>query len=169
MTKRSSMKRLVCLLAVLALIAFALTAVVASVTFTPPGSNKPVRMGTGMLTPYRSAPKASGTATFMGNMDRSGYAMSLQISGLDPRKVYTVQFSKTSKHKGMKDVTTVNKPQLVLTVEKTGRSQVSQNFKTNPLLEWTDLAIIEHPDKNPRSAVKTVAVMTIDLYKLNHE
>ena len=163
------MKRLVCLLAVPAVIALTLTAVLASVTFTPPGSSKPVRMGTGMLTPSTSAPKASGTATFMGNMDRSGYAMSLQISGLDPKKVYTVQFSKTSKHKGMKGVTTVNKPQLVLTVDKTGRSQVSKNFKTNPLLDWTNLAIVEHRDKNPRSTSKTVAVLTIDLYKLNHE
>ena len=162
------MKRLVCTLAVSALIAFTLTAVLASITFTPPGSNKPVRMGTGMMTPSKSAPKASGTATFMGNLDRSGYAMSLQMSGLDPKKVYTVQFSKTIKHKGMKNVTTVNKPQLVLTVEKTGRSQVSQSFKTNPLIDWTDLAIVEHLDKNPKSTAKTVAVLTIDLYKLNH-
>jgi len=104
----------------------------------------------------------------MGSMDRSGYAMSLQISGLDPKKMYTVQFSKTIKRKGMKDVTTVNKPQLVLTVEKTGRSQVSQNFKTNPLIDWTDLAIVEHPVNNPKNTAKTVEVLTIDLYKLNH-
>lgn len=163
------MKKLICLLAIPALTALILTAVLGSVTFTPPGSNKPVRMGTGMMTPSKSAPKASGTATFMGNMDRSGYAMSLQMSGLDPRKVYTVQFSKTIKHKGMKDVTTVNKPQIVLTIGKTGRSQVSQNFTTNPLIDWTNLAIVEHPDKNPKSTAKISAVLTIDLYKLNHE
>lgn len=163
------MKKLVCLLAVLVLTAFALTVVFASVTFTPPGSDKPVRMGTGMMTPSASAPKASGTATFMGNMDRSGYAMSLQMSGLDAKKVYTVQFSKVTKSKGMKDVTTVNKPQLVLTVDKTGRAQVSQNFKTNPLIDWTNLAIVEHTDKNPKNMTKIVAVLTIDLYKLNHQ
>lgn len=162
------MKKLIFLLAVFALIACSLTDVLASVTFTPPGSNKPVRMGTGMMTPSKYAPKASGTATFMGNMDRSGYAMSLQMWGLDPKKVYTVQFSKTVKEKGKKDVTTVNNPQLVLTVEKNGRSQVGQTFKTNPLIEWTDLTILEHPDKNPRSTAKTMPVLTIDLYKLNH-
>jgi hypothetical protein len=162
------MKRSAVLLAVLTLVAFTVTTVLASVTFTPPDSRKPVQLGSVTLISPKGAPKPGGTASFLRNMEKTKYTMTLQASGLDPKKVYTIWFVKMGKRKDMKDTTMegIGNPPFTLKVDKKGKAEISYDLKSNPLEKWTTIEIVAHPDKNPKDMKKAVQVLKGDLTKL---
>jgi hypothetical protein len=162
------MRRSAILLAVTALVTFVGTIARASVTFTPPDSEKKVQMGSVMLKSPTGAVKASGTATFLRNIEKTKYVMTLQVTGLDATKVYTVWFAKMGGKKDAKGIKMegVGKTPFTLKVGKGGKAEISYELASNPLEKWTTLEIVAHPDKNPRNMSKIVPVMTANMAKL---
>ncbi len=133
-------------------------AATASVTFTPPDSSKPVDMATIKLEPQKAAPKASGTASLICNKGNTKHVVTLEAKGLDPKKVYTVRFTKVS---GKKTYTAgVGKAPYVLKVDKKGVGKLTYNAPKCPVAEgWQKIEVVEHTDKNPKSTKKLVVVL----------
>jgi hypothetical protein len=133
-----------------AIVAFAVSAVMASVTFTPPDSSKPVDMATIKLEPQKAAPKASGTASLICNKDNTKHVLTIEAKGLDPKKVYTVWFTKMSGKK--MDMAGVGKAPYVLKVDKNGVGKMTYKPTKCPTTQgWQMVEIVDHVDKNAKN------------------
>ena len=162
------MKKANVILAAGVLMAFIGGAVLASVTFTPPGDGE-LLMATVKLVGQKAAPKASGTATLICNKPNTKRAFTIEARGLDTRKVYTMWLIRTVKKggKSKKEMLGLGKAPHVLKVDKKGKAKFVYNPKDCPdITRWQQLKIVEHKDKNAKNMKKIAPVLVGDLTKL---
>ncbi len=154
-------------IAVVTLAAFASSAVMASVTFTPPGSPEPMTKVTIKLMGQKSAPKASGIATLTCNQPETKHSFALEAKGLDPKKVYTVWFVKSTGKK--MDMAGVGRAPYVLRVNKKGNAKMTYNPDKCPSMQgWKMLEVVDHVDKNAKNLdmKNLVPVLVGDMTKM---
>lgn len=160
------MRRLTHPLAVLVLGLFVCSVALASVTFTPPDKNK-VMMSSVRLMPMKAAPKsAGGTASVMTDPGQRKYGLTLEIKGLDPKKVYTAWLDQPVDAKSKVKAQGLGTPPFTLKVDPKGDVNQVYALKANPKAAWKRVMIVEHPDKNPKSTKGLTTVLTGDLTKL---
>ena len=141
----------------------------ASVSFMPPGGSQDVMMSAIPLLGQTAAPKATGTVTVVSDKDKKNCTVTLQASGLDPKKVYTVHYVKAVKN-GKKTTTTmegVGVAPYTLTVDNKGNAQMMYKpASCADVLAWPKIEVVAHPDGNAKGT-KITPVLVGDLTKLS--
>ena len=141
----------------------------ASVSFTPPNSNQSMLMSSIPLMAQAAAPQASGTMAVVSDKAQKKCDITLQARSLDPKKVYTAWFVKTTKSAGKvtKKMQGVGKAPYALKVDSKGYAQVmATGLDCKTLLAWQTVEVYQHPDKNPKSMKGVVPVLIGDVSKL---
>ena len=153
------------------LVAFAASAVLASVTFTPPpASNKQMNMAMIKLVPQKAAPKASGMASLIANKDKTKCKLAIEVKGLDPKKVYTILLTRPAKNgqqQSKVDVQGIGAPPYRLKIDSKGRGKVvSQDMDVKTMMTWKDIQIIEHKSGDPNDDKRIDYALLGDATKL---
>lgn len=159
------MRKTTLVAAIVVLVAFAGSAVLASVTFTPPpASNKQMNMAMIKLVPQKAAPKASGMASLIANKDKTKCKLAIEVKGLDPKKVYTARLVQPGDPAPMLGL---GKPPYRLKVDGKGTSKlVTADVDVKDMMTWKTIEVIEHKDKNPKNMKSAVPVLIGDATKL---
>lgn len=148
-------------------VALVASSAAASVTFTPPDKNK-VMMSSVRLMPQQAGSKASGVVSVVSNPSQSKYTLTIEARGLVPGSVYTVAFTKrvNANGKSTMQMQGAGTAPFTLPVNSAGSASATYNLTANPKAQWTNLVIVQHPNKNPRSMAGIVPVLSADLTQL---
>jgi hypothetical protein len=153
-------KRLVVVFVVL--FVFVASAVLASVTFTPPpASNTKMNMAMISLKAQKAAPKASGMVSLVANKDKTKCKLAIEVKGLDPKKVYTAWLVKPGKMMGL------GSSPYRLKVDAKGNAKiVTADMAVSDAMTWPTVEIVWHKDGNPKNVKSAVPVLVGDASKL---
>jgi hypothetical protein len=184
------MRKTPLVLAALLILALLAAGALASVTFTPPDT-KQVKLATVVLHAEKTAGQAAGTASLVCKPDLSKGTLTIQASGLDPKKVYTVWLitppppQKMAKagtpapkmDKMGPDHNMAGKMQMMglgrapykLTVDAKGKVNFAVAVKDCGKIVKQKLEIAEHPDKDAKNLKNIVPVLTAELTKMQDE
>jgi hypothetical protein len=153
------------LVAAVSLVLFAASALLASVTFTPPAaSNTKMNMAMIPLKAQKAAPKASGMVSLIANKDKTTCKLAIEVKGLDPKKVYTAWLVKPGKNGQMMGLGT---SPYSLSIDAKGSAKiVTADMDVKAMMSWPTIEIVEHKDGNPNNMKSAVPVLIGDATKL---
>jgi len=161
--------RIISVAGIAGVLVFALaSALLASVSFTPPGGSQEMMVSSIPLLGQHAAPKANGTVTVVSDKEKKNCTLTLQAAGLDAKKIYTVQYVKTVKNGKKTQITMqgVGVAPYTLTVDQKGNAQMMYKpTSCADVLAWPTIEVAVHTDNNPKGT-KMTPVLLGDLSKL---